>query len=184
MEIRLIKKTKGHTEKFNVRKLQGSIASAMKHADVYEKELAQRLAHEALEYLEGQGKEIIDADAVRQAVLHVMTHDGQRRAAEAYELTSLHLGKVKIQEVIKRGGGKQLFHAHKIFKSLKKSFADAGLDGIKVSEEITKKIVSELEAKYAHKPVPVEEIRNLAAQLLVQKGFKKVEKLYLLHKYL
>ena len=184
MKIALVKKCSGYCQKFSLKKLERSIAAAIRHAGGGNGYLAKRLSHEALEYLEGRGKETVESDEVRQAILHIMKQDKHSELANAYELTSLHLKDSKIRDVLKRNGSKQSFHPHKLFKSLKKSFTDAGVEGIKESENLTKEIIAALQDKYANKTAPVEEIRKLALQTLKIRGFKKVERSYLLHKYL
>ena len=158
--------------------------AALKHAGSREFKLAERIAHEALEHLEGQGKNVVESDTVRQTVIHVMKHDKEHRVADAYELISLKIQDSKIRSVLKRGGGKEAFHAHKLFKSIKKSFLDAGLEDALTAEEITKEAIIHLEKIYDSKPVPVGEIRKFVAHLLREKEFDTVEKSYLLHKYL
>ena len=184
MDIKFIKKASGHIQKFSIKKLERSIAAATKHSGNRDSKLAERIAHEVLEHLEGQGKSLVESDTVRQVVLHVMKQDKHHKAAEAYEIISLRIQSPAIHTVIKRDGGKETFHPHKLFKSIKKSFFDAGVDDILAAEEITREIITYLEKIYDGKPVPVTEIRKFAAHLLREKEFDKVEKSYLLHKYL
>lgn len=185
MTIQSVKKDSGYEQKFNLPKLARSIAEALKHCEAGDMKLAQTLAHEAREYLEGQDKEIVGADEIRQAVVHVLKQHKHHRGVQAYEFSSLHLKKIEIPEVVKRSGARELFHPHKLFKSIKKSFVDTGVnDAIKLSEELTKEIISRLEKEYKDKAVRATEIKKLTALLLAERGFKKVERSYLLHKYL
>ncbi|HEY4475106.1 MAG TPA: ATP cone domain-containing protein [Candidatus Paceibacterota bacterium] len=185
MSIKFIKKNSGLLQKFSLKKLERSIRDALEHCEIGDEKLCERIAHETLEYLEGQDKETVEADAMRQAVIHVLKQDKHNRAAETYELISLHLKNLKINEVIKRSGMRQTFHPHKLFKSIKKSFADAGLkEKGKLAEGLTGEIIAELEKKYPGKAIPVSEIKKTTAQTIAKYGFPKVEKLYLLHKYL
>ncbi len=184
MTLRLVQKNSGYRQKFSLEKLSRSIADALKHCEAGDGKLAERLAHETQEYLEGKGREMVEVEEIRQTVLHILRQDGHAKGAQSYELISLHLGSPKIHTVIKRSGAREPLHAYKIFKSLKKSFADAGLEGGKISEELTKEIIKILEETYAGQAVPVEIVRKIAAQLLKEKGYKSVERSYLLHKYL
>ena len=185
MKIKLVKKKCGHLQKFSLKKLEHSIGDALEHCEIGDEKLCERVAHEVLEYLEGLGKETVEADAVRQAVIHILKQDKRNRAAETYELISLHLKNLKINEVIKRSGMRQAFHPYKLFKSIKKSFADAGIkERGKLAEHLTKEVTNELEKKYPRKAIPVSEIKKITAHAIVKYGFPKVERLYLLHKYL
>jgi transcriptional regulator NrdR family protein len=186
MSVQYIKKNSGRFQKFNVKKLEHSILAALRHAGIEDAgAFAKRFSHEVREYVEGSGAESIGADAVRTAVLHVIRqHRECASAAPAYELSSLHIKKTILTNVVKRSGRKEPFHPVKLFKSLKKSFALAGQEGGKKAEELTKEIIGILEKEYSEKPVPGEEIRRVAAQLLKEKGYTGAEKFYLLRKYL
>lgn len=184
MNIDYVKKNSGYIQKFNLKKLERSIAHALHHADMEYKKLSERLAHETLEHLEGYGKKIVYADTIRNSVLHVMKQDKLDHAAESYELVSLHLSSKKVHEVVKRGGGTEKFHPHKLFKSIKKSFTHAGVDGAKMAETVTKKAITEIEKQYNGKSVPSEAIKKITAAILKNDGFDKAERMYILHKYL
>lgn len=184
MEIKFVKKASGHMQKFSLKKLERSISASLKHAGIHKTGLSERIAHEVLEHLEGQGKKVVESDTIRQVVLHVMKQNKEHRALEAYELISLKIQESRLRMVVKRDGGKEKFHPNKLFKSIKKSFLDAGLENGLTAEEITKEAIIHLEKIYDSKSVPVEEIRKFVAHLLREKEFDKVERSYLLHKYL
>ena len=184
MTIRWIQKQSGHVEAFDMRKLERSIASALHHVNMHERGKAAKVAHEAEEHLEDKGSETVDADAVRQAVLHVLKHHKEDRAAESYELVSLHMTNLSLHGVMKRSGHVEPFHALKLFKSIKKSFRDAGLHGGRVAEELTRALIDELSRDYRGVSVPSAELRKRTAHLLKKRGFAAVERMYLLHKYL
>jgi len=186
MIIKYVKKDSGYRQRFNLKKLERAISYALRHAGTDAEGLAKRVAHETMEYLEGKGKEIVDSDSIRQTVMHVLREDGEHKAADAYELSVFHTHGSKISQIIKRGGEKETFHPQKLFKSIKKSFVDAGIgeNAGKVTEQITKEIIERLLKEHQGRAIPSEAIRKLTASLLKEKGFKKVERSYLLHKYL
>ena len=183
--IRLVRKQSGHEEQFRISKLATSISSALRHADMDGKGLGNRIAHEAKEFLEGKGAGgTVGSSEIEQAVLHVLREEGMGKAATFYELVSLHLPSLRIKSVLKRGGGSELFHPQKLFKSIRKAFADSGLTGGKISEELTHKTIDILEAEHDGKPIPTREIKRTVAHLLKERGLNQVEKMYLVHKYL
>ncbi|MEK7555152.1 MAG: ATP cone domain-containing protein, partial [Patescibacteria group bacterium] len=116
-------------------------------------------------------------------VLHVLREHGIVKAIQAYELVSLHIAKTSIKEVSKRGAGNESFHPQKLFKSIKKSFSGAGIPSGKLAEELTKKTIEILETKYGNSPVPSKAIKRTVARFLAERGFKQVERMYVLHKY-
>jgi transcriptional regulator NrdR family protein len=183
MRIKWIQKQTGHIEAFDMRKLTHSLASALHHADE-ETHNAKEIAREVRSYLEGHGKEIVEADAVRQAALYILKHNHEKNASKAYELVSLHIEPGTIHAVIKRNGQVEPFHPLKLFKSIKKSFRDAGLLGGKMAERITKDIIAEIEKEYKGTAVSHAELRRRAAAHLKKRGFRAAEKMYLLHKYI
>ena len=183
MNIRWIQKQSGHVEAFDLKKLERSIASAMRHAKIADGKRAHVIAHEAQEHLEDAGRETTDADAVRQAVLHVLKRHHEERAAESYELTSLHMRDLTIHGVMKRNGRVEPFHPLKLFKAIKKSFRDAGLHGGSIAEALTRTLIEDLSQEYRGISVPSAEIRRRTALLLKKRGFGAAEKMYVLHKY-
>ena len=182
MNIRWIQKQSGHIEAFDPGKVERSIASSLRHADM-DPHGAPALTREAIQHLTSHGKETVTADAVRQAVMRVLRERGETAAMQSYELISLHLKDPAILGVSKRGGNVEPFHPLKLFKSIKKSFRDAGLQGGKVAEELTRTVTETITAEYRGTAVPSGEIRKRTAALLKKRGFPAVEKFYILHKY-
>lgn len=180
---KFVRKNSGHIQRFSTAKLKRSIACALRHCGEPGGAVAEQLAHESKEYLEGKGLETAPAEEIRRAVLHVMREDGKREAANAYELTSLHLPELKIGKVIKRGGGEETFHPVKLFKSIRKSLAQSGMDDGKLAEEVTKETVARLELEHVGKPLSSRAIMMATARALAEKGLKNAEKAYLLNKY-
>ena len=184
MKIHWIQKQSAHVEAFVPKKLEQSIKAAFRHVNLTPGNLPKMIAHEAIEHLEGKGVETIDADSMRQAVMHVLRHHNEGRVAESYELTSLHMKNLALHGVLKRGGHVEPFHPLKLFKSIKKSFRDAGIEGGRLSEELTRTLISELEKSYRGVSIPSTEIKRRTAELLKRRGFGAAEKMYVLHKYL
>jgi len=179
-----VKKNNGTKQKFDFTKLKRSIEDALKHINKRNGELAERMSRETMEYLEGSGKKLIESDTIRQAVIHVLKHHNESEASDSYQMTSLRIPHLKIHKVAKRGGGEETFHAFKLFKAIKKSFLDAGIEPNKLPEEITKEVIKKLEPEYENEILPIEIIRKTTAALLKEKKLGRVEKSYLLHKYL
>ena len=185
MNVMRVKKNSGHTQKFSLKKLAASIEAAQRRTDISAKNIAGQLAHETLIYLEKMKVKIIEAAQIREAVLHVMRQRKDIPLAEAYELTSLHLLPGRIGLILKRNGRRESFHPVKLFKSIAKSFRDAGIENGVQAQEITKEIAAALAKEYdSLYPIPVENIRKKTAELIRKKGFARVERSYVLHKYL
>jgi transcriptional regulator NrdR family protein len=181
MALLRVQKSSGYTQLWDVRKLERSIAGALAHVGNAKPGLARTLTREVVASLKGKANEVLSVDTIRETVVHVLRHHGETKGAEAYEFTALHLptqGPVTVQ---KRSGRTEAFHPMKLFKSLKKSFEHAGLNGGILAEAVSKQVILALPRE---SPVPVELIRRTAAKLLREHGFKQVEKMYLLHKYL
>src|SRR3989344_4928061 len=135
--IRFVRKQSGHEEQFRITKLENSIRSALHHANLDGDRLARRIAHEATVFLEGKGVgRVVGSGEIEQAVLHVFREERMGGAAKAYELVSLHLPNIRLTTVMKRGGGTEPFHPQKLFKSIKKAFGHAGINGGKIAEEL------------------------------------------------
>ncbi len=183
--IRYVRKHSGHEQRFALEKLERSIFLALHHIDRGDRTLARRIGKKTQEYLEKKGMgTVVGTNEIEQTVLHLLQEEGLREAAQSYELVSLHLPKMRLTKVVKRHGGTEPFHPQKLFKSLKKAFADTGITGGKIAEELTKKAIGILEAEHGSKPVPVRDVKRVAAHLLAERGFSQVEKRYILHKYL
>lgn len=181
MIIKWVEKNDEKIERFKLKKLAKSIYFASLHTGEDNKALANQLAHKTVRYL--GGKEVTNSVSIREAVLHVLHEDGYKDFASSYELASLHLPELNFAGVEKRSGKNEPFHPVKLFKSLRRACSDCGIVGGKISEELTKEITSKLEKEFNNKQVPTDEIRRITAQLLKEKGFKAIERAYIMHCY-
>ena len=185
MLIKWVHKNNGTIEPFDARKVKRSLLATLRHAGTPDAlAAADRFSHEAIERLEGRGRKRITSDDIRQAVLHVLREDKQTKAVEQYELTSLHMLTTGLHAVIKRSGRTETFHPYKLFKSIKRAFADAGEEGGPVAEKLTHEIGQRLREAYGREAIPVAAIRQLTAQVLKDRRFAKAERMYVMHKYL
>lgn len=185
MKIVYVKKNSGHKERFNRRKLYWSIANALQHADYPEyRALAERFTKETVAYLENVGREFVETEMIRQTVIRILKESREPRAANAYEMLSFHAIHLHPYRVVKRNGCNEAFHPHKLFKAIKKSFADAGEKNEKLAELLTREVIERLHKTFAGKPIPAQDIRTCTTRLLREHGLIRVERSYLLHKYL
>mgnify|MGYP001610043642 CR=1 FL=1 len=167
-----------------MRKLSWSISNALKHADKEDRKLAKSVAREAQINLRGTKQSVIESDTLRNMVIHLLKKHGEHQGAEAYEMAFLHMDDLPIMHVVKRSGRHEVFHPHKLFKSIKKSFADAGEKNQKFAELLTKEIMSELTKTHETHTIPAAKIRETTIVFLRNHRLRKVERSYLLHKYL
>jgi ribonucleoside-diphosphate reductase alpha chain len=85
--------------------------------------------------------------------------------------------------ILKRNGAKVPFNIQKITNAVYKASLAVGQADWKKSEEITKKIVSHLEAKHKKGTIPtVEEVQDDVEKVLIDGGLAKVAKAYILYR--
>jgi len=184
MAVARVQKNSGYIQKFSLAKLKNSIRRALKHTDIYDEDRVLRIAKEVRQYLDTQGKKQISSKEIRAAVKHIMDQDEPKKLVSSYELSTLHLEKTRIIQVLKRNGTQETFEPIKLFKSIKKSFSDNGKENVKFAEELTKETIKMLENKTNETIIPVELIRKTVHDLLKKHGLHDIERSYLLHKYL
>ncbi len=185
MKIKFAIKTTGFKQKFDVDKLKRSIEIALKEAEIFDVGFALKITQDVVRRLEKREKNTVTVEEIRQAAMQSIKDLDLSKLLETYEIVSLRLPHLKINEVQKKTGKVEPYHPLKIFKSIKKSFRDSGIFGAsKIAEDLTKKITKDLEERYSGKPVPTEEIKKTTAEFLKKGGYEKVERLYLLHKYI
>ncbi|MST04308.1 MAG: hypothetical protein EXS49_01950 [Candidatus Pacebacteria bacterium] len=185
MKIKFVKKNTGFKQKFDIEKLKGSIAAALKDADIFDSGFASKIAQDILHRLEKRENEMVKVEDIRQCAMQSIKDLGLSRVLDTYEVISLRLPHLKINQVQKKTGETEPYHPLKIFKSIKKSFRDAGINGVsKIAEDLTKEITKKLEEIYAGRPVPSEEIKKNTAEFLKNHGYEKVERFYLMNRYI
>lgn len=185
MKIKFVKKNTGFKQKFDIDKLKGSIAAALKDAGIFDSGFALKIAQDVVHRLEKKDKELVGVEEIRQTAMQSIKDLGLSKVLETYEVVSLRLPHLKINQVQKRIGETEAYHPLKIFKSVKKSFRDAGINGVsKIAEDLTKEITKKLEDLYAGRPIPSGEIKRVTAEVLKNRGYEKVERFYLMHRYM
>ena len=85
-----------------------------------------------------------------------------------------------LTEIIKRGGGKVPFDESKICKAIAKAGAATGEFGTAEAEELTKKVIHQLE-KHENE-VHVEEVQDLVERTLMLSPYKKSAKSYIVYR--
>ena len=185
MKIKFVQKATGFKQKFDIEKLKKSISFALKDADIFDAGFASKIAQDILHRLEKRENEMVKVEDIRQCAMQSIKDLGLSRVLETYEVISLRLPHLRISQVQKKTGETEPYHPLKIFKSIKKSFKDAGITGVsKIAEDMTKAITKNLEEKYSGVSVPSEDIRKTTAEFLKKAGYEKAERFYLMHKYI
>ncbi len=185
MKIKFVKKNTGFKQKFDLEKLKRSISSALKDADIFDAGFAYKISQDVVHRLEKKDKDNVSVEEIRQCAMQSIKDLGLSKVLDAYEVISLRLPHLKISQVQKKTGETENYHPLKIFKSIKKSFKDAGISGVsKIAEDLTKEVTKKLEQIYSGRPVPSEEIKRVISEVLRDKGYEKVERFYIMHKYI
>ncbi len=87
-----------------------------------------------------------------------------------------------IKEVVKREGYVQKFDEKRIYNAILRAFIDAGKKDEKKVEEVTKKVVEELEKRFKEKAPHVEEIQDIVEEMLMKLDEPEVAKKYILYR--
>jgi transcriptional regulator NrdR family protein len=179
-----VRKRDGRTESFSFRKLHASIHQAFRRAGAADHDRASAISHEVRDSLLHKKKKVVAVDEIERTVESVLRRHKLRSVLEAYKLVFLHLHKMKIKTVRKRDGRRQDFDPEKVFKSVCKSFRQAGEPADKRCDKLTQQAVALLEKRYAGKVVPVEEIKETIEFVLVRSKLPKVARAYILYRYM
>lgn len=171
-------------QKFKKAKIKLSISKAFHHVKKHNKELINKISDEILHHLSKLKVKKINVEKIRTTVLNVLRNHKLHDAYDHYELVFLHIKNIKIKKVIKRDGRIENFSPHKIFKSIRKSFSQVGIEDGKRCEELTKEIIKLLEKKHGKKPIPVENIKSDVENILMRYKLPKVARAYILHRYI
>ncbi|MBI4017518.1 MAG: hypothetical protein HY366_01075 [Candidatus Aenigmarchaeota archaeon] len=179
-----VRKKSGHVVRFSRKKLAGSIKRTLGHVNVEDKHLTDRITRDICAELCRISPVTADADKIRGAVIRILKKNKIPGAAECYDCVFLHIKGLKVKTVIKRSGKREEFEPYKIFKSMRKSFRDAGIEDGKTCERLTKEVVRLIDRKYPGKPVPVEVIKEYTEYVLVKNKMPQVARHYILHRYM
>ena len=180
----IIKKD-GHTVRFSEKKLGASLARAARHVGFSDDAALASLTREILLRIAQLERDTITVQKVREIISGVLREKGLANLRDGYDLTFLHIHALRVQKVLKRSGAYDEFRPYNIFKSLVKSFRDAGTDDPQKSAELTKEIVERIESSFAHRGTPSSsDVKKAVEQSLLRHGLKKAYDAYRLHRYL
>lgn len=180
----LVKKKDGTVEKFQKSKIETSLIKTLQQSGKRDKGIVNRLIDEICLELSKIKKKIIEVDKIRKVIVKVLKRNKMSDVAEVYDFVFLHIKGLKLKKAMKRDGRIVRFEPYKIFKSISKSFDQAGVEDGKKCEEITKEVVNILNKKFAGKVVPVESIKDTIEHVLVRRKLPKVAHAYLLYRYM
>ncbi len=177
-----VKKRNGKREKFNKHKLLHSIHHAMHMAGISNATFEEKIASDVINRL--KKKKVVDTEDIRKTVCYALRKDKHHKVCDYYELVWLHAKPVKIKGVIKRDGRNEKFSPEKLFKSVQKSFKQAGIQDGKALQKVMQDVLSALGKKYTNKHVPIENIKETVEFYLVRRRFPEVAKRYMLYRYM
>ena len=181
---KLVIKLDGTEERFRRNKIKTSLTKVLNHIGKHDHHLVDLLVDKIYHQLNKLKRKKLNVDEIRKAIRKVLKEHKMNDAVQFYELVFLHIKNLKIKKVIKRNGRIEKFDPHKIFKSIRKSFSEAGLEDGKKCEHLTKEIIKLLEKKYKNKPIPVENIKEDTEYILIKNKLPQVAKAYILYRYM
>lgn len=87
-----------------------------------------------------------------------------------------------VEKVIKRDGSVQDFDRNKISRAISKAFSATGEKDGKIAEKISIKVQKEIDKNFSGDCPRVENIQDIVEEALIQEGFSKVAKAYILYR--
>lgn len=184
LQKKLVRKSDRLIERFDKEKLKKSIAKTLHHIGKHEEPRAAAITGEACFELGKSRKMVINVEDIRRVVMRVFKKRKMTQAARYYDFVFLHINGLKVKRVLKRDGRRERFFPFKIFKAIRKSLSQAGIEDGGKCEMLTKEVVSLINKKYANKVVPVENIKEDIEYILVKHKLPKVAKAYMLYRYM
>ncbi len=184
LQKKLVKKSDRLIERFDKEKLKKSIAKTLHHLGKHEETRVTAVTYEVCFELSKSRKRLISVEDIRRTVTRVFKKRKMTQAARYYDLVFLHMRGLKVKRALKRDGRRERFSPFKIFKAIRKSLSQAGIEDGKKCEMLTKEVVSLIDKKYASKIVPVENIKEDIEYVFVKHKLPKVARLYLLYRYM
>ena len=181
---KLVIKLDGTEERFRRNKIKNSLIRVLNHIGKHDRNIVNVLTDKVCHKLNKFKRIKLNVDEIRVTIRKVLKEHKLNEAAQYYELVFLHIKNIKIKKVIKRTGRIEKFEPHKIFKSIRKSFIQIGLEDGKKCEKLTKEVIKLLEKKYKNKPVPVENIKDDIEYILIKNKLPQVAKSYILYRYM
>lgn len=181
-----IVKKDGHAVRFSKAKLTVSLMNAARHAGFDDDAALTTVLNEVFTRIGDLDRETITVRNVREIISGTLKERGLSELAEGYDLTFLHIRALRVQKVQKLNGRYDDFRPYNIFKSLVKSFRDAGVEHPgQEAAELTKEIVEAVDTAFAHRTTPTtREIKRLVEQTLERRHLEKVLDAYRMHRYL
>lgn len=88
-----------------------------------------------------------------------------------------------VLKVEKRGGGVERFSSKKLESSIKRALGYKKMD-VKLARVISREVRRRLAKRHKTKPVPVEELKQVTYQVMVEMRLKSVARYYLIYRYL
>jgi len=94
-------------------------------------------------------------------------------------------GLENVQNIIKRDNRKTPFDASKITKCIDKAFEATGYNGQSqyLSMTLTADVLKKIETEFAGKPFTVENVQDIVETVLIEGGYAKVAKAYILYRH-
>ena len=181
---KLVVKMDGTEEKFRKNKIKLSLSKVLKHIGRHDSNLIAVITDKVCHEISKYRLKKISVERIRTIIKKVLKSHKMNDAAKYYELVFLHIRNIKLKKVVKRDGRIENFDPHKIFKSIRKSFSETGLEDGKKCEQLTKQVIKLLGKKYKNKSVPVENIKEDIEYILIKNKLPHVAKSYILYRYM
>lgn len=175
-----VRKKDGRLQKFDRRKLLGSLVHSMHMTGFRKTELAPKITDDAIR---GLKKSVASSVDISNAVCSSLKKNRHHDLCDAYSLVWLHAKPSKIRYVIKKHGGREKFSPEKLFKSVQKAFKNSYSEELRMLQTVVNEILALLNKKHAGKSVSHEEIHDIVEYVLIKKKLAKIAQHYIMYKY-
>lgn len=184
MTVERVVKRNGSIERFQSSKIVEGLEKAYAHARGRKKLIEKTWMNEIALKVHRMRPKQLSSEMIRKIIVDELKTRKMKDVADHYDFSFLQDPKSTLKKVAKRDGRIQEFSPKKIFKSIRKAFAAVGIHREKECERLTKIIIQRLEKIRGIKPLPVEAIREVTEEVLMETGHHQAAHRYMLHRYM
>ncbi|MEK6902231.1 MAG: ATP cone domain-containing protein [archaeon] len=184
MTVERVVKRNGSVERFQSYKIVEGLEKSYAHARGRKKLIEKIWMEEIALRVHRVRPKQLSSDTIRKIIVDDLNTRKMNDIADHYDFSFLQESPSKIKKVLKRSGKTELFSPKKIFKSIRKAFSMTGIPRERECERVTKIIIRRLEKIVGNKPLPVEAIREVTEEALMETGHHAAAHRYMLHRYM